>query len=806
MSKISETPRWENEIHALTRGEKVEGGRGGAANIQASQLGNRTAFLKNELEALGTLIKSGDMPFASEEAAAAAINEGKIPDGAVFSVRSSDPRVWVAEYKNVGGEPVKTGRLIYNSLAVAATVMAGVDDPDGTITGIASTFSGQLFRVITDDSNAPSEVIYINDNGEARFIMTLASGQALDTVRTLAEQASADALPLKGTIRRADIGNLLLALVDEIGLIPWQVDGAGGFGSGVAYISKEGIRAGALQIMSTPDAILRLVGEHGIYSDLIKKDGSANFPRYALGNGVYLTSTPDAIIRLTDRNGLFYDIIDKYGVPAWLKKGNDNGGGGEETTEATYIRQQNAVNLSVMEQSGRRIMTRLKFPSDAYNHFIMQCQSLGMGFMCFPAVSKAPKYGNLMLGNSVRPASASKNEFAPLGDAAFQPLKSVVQSVDGATILTDAEQQALGRYAGNEGESPIVGAVNGFRRHFLEKNAFSADNSRLFVASAVGLSGQSIASLLDDEKYYQRFVDCVTKAKALADSEGKSYSVTLLAFMQGERDYQDGTSKAVYKGLLGQLRTKMLATIRAITGQADDPVWLMYQTGYVYTPTPDNSPINAVTLPIGEAQYEFCQENKNCLMVGPNYQLPDKQGHLMTNGSRWMGCYFAKVADRVLNQRRPFQPLAPRDFYVIGNAIYNSFLVEHPPLKWQRPFRVGSRIDIPNKGFRVFHNIQADAAGIGTELTIASVEIVADTIVKIVCTTPPVGTVRVLYGSKQSEGQGMLTDSDDYVPDEVYEYDPQFTQWPEENIAELIGKPYPMENWCIAFSRTFTQG
>lgn len=79
MSKISETPRWENEIHALTRGEKVEGGRGGAANIQASQLGNRTAFLKNELDALGTLIKSGDMPFASEEAAAAAINEGKSP-------------------------------------------------------------------------------------------------------------------------------------------------------------------------------------------------------------------------------------------------------------------------------------------------------------------------------------------------------------------------------------------------------------------------------------------------------------------------------------------------------------------------------------------------------------------------------------------------------------------------------------------------------------------------------------------------------------------------------------------------------
>ncbi len=47
----------------------------------------------------------------------------------------------------------------------------------------------------------------------------------------------------------------------------------------------------------------------------------------------------------------------------------------------------------------------------------------------------------------------------------------------------------------------------------------------------------------------------------------------------------------------------------------------------------------------------------------------------------------------------------------------------------------------------------------------------------------------------------MLTDSDPYVPDEIYEYDPQFTQWPEENITELLNKPYPMENWCIPFSK-----
>ncbi len=83
-----------------------------------------------------------------------------------------------------------------------------------------------------------------------------------------------------------------------------------------------------------------------------------------------------------------------------------------------------------------------------------------------------------------------------------------------APFLSDAEQLALARSAVNEGESPIVGAVNGFRRHFLEAHCLSADPGRLFVASTVGVSGQSIASLMDDTKYFNRVVECVTKAKA----------------------------------------------------------------------------------------------------------------------------------------------------------------------------------------------------------------------------------------------------------------------------------------------------
>ena len=636
---------------------------------------------QNSITAIG-------LPFNTLSDAQAAVAAGKIPDGSVTWVRTTDSAALADEYKNINGVLTATGRRMPSQDAVDAL-----------------------------------------------------SRQLLDSIVT------------------GDVPGFWLALKDSAGWISWGVDDQGGFGSRSAYLGTDNILAGNIKILFTDDVGLRFQDPEGFYIDVLD-----NFGRYLLG---------------------------------------DSGGGGSSSVDVVSI--QDLKNKAYAAEVSRRVLTRLKFPTDAYNHFIMECQSLGMGFMSWPAVSKAPKYGNLMLGGSVRPASTSANAFTPLGVNAWQPLKAVVQSVAGGEILTDADQQALARAAVNDGESPVVAAVNGFRRHFLEAHCLNSDPSRLFVASTVGVSNQSIESLMDDTKYYNRVVECVTKAKALADAEGKSYSVTAIEFVQGERNYELGTSKASYKTLLGQLRSKLFSTIRGITGQTTDPAWFMYQTGFTYTPNPATQPLNAVELWVGMAQYEFCQENENCFMIGPNYQLPDKGGHLMTNGSRWLGCYFAKAKDRVLNQRRPFKPLAPIEFKCIGVDIFGSYYVDYPPLKFQSPFRGGVRTAIANKGFRVFSNIQNDPAGIGEEVSVVSVEIAADTIIKVSCATEPQGLIRVVYGMYQQYGQGMITDSDPYVPDEIYEYDPQFTQWPEENIAELIGKPYPMENWSIAFSMTFTK-
>lgn len=733
------------------------------------------------------------------------------PDGTIagLAATTDGQSFWVAQgpdalsaawqYQNKAGVAVLQAKqpgtaAITGTIREFPTLAAAQADADAGNIPVGST----AYYRSPDDSALAIEVI--NNSGTLEPTgRKMPSQQAVDDVAEQTQQVADDLAPMKGTIKFDDIGDLVAAIVDMIGFIGWQIDKNGGFGSGTAYISPDKLKISELQISKTNDALIRLTDPNGLFWDMVTKDGWSHFNAYNLPNGTSIQATNDAVLRIVDPMGLFYDIIDKNGVPAW-----SNSGGDGQTAEQIYINAQDPQNKSLVDADSRITLTKLKFPSDAYNHFLGEGQSLMQGDEGWAQVSRTAKYGNLMLGNSVRPAGAGENAFNPLGGSEFKPMIAVTQSLDGSTILSDAEIQALGRNDKNEGESPLVGAVNGFRKSFLDAHCLSSDSSRLFLSSAVGVSGQILANLIDDTKYYNRVVDCITKAKAVADAAGKTYSVTAIIFNQGQFDYNAGTSKSVYKSQMVQLRSKINATVTSITGQSDMPAWFISVPGYSYTPNPATQPLNAVELWVAMAQQEFCEENENCFIVGADYPLPSKGGHLMPNGYRWMGCYYAKAMDKVLNQRKPFKPVQPISFELIGNQIYCNFYVPQPPLQWQAPFRVGTRTVIGNKGFRVFSNVQADPAGIGTELTLSAIDIVSDTIVRLTCSSAPSGTVRVVYGTYQNSGQGMLTDSDPYVPDEIYEYDPQFTQWPEENITELLNKPYPMENWCIPFSKTFS--
>ncbi|HHJ4223936.1 TPA: CotH kinase family protein [Raoultella ornithinolytica] len=125
MSNLPEQSAWESGIHQLEESDRAKAGAGGILNIQATQLANRTLFLRDMIESF------------------------------------SDYR----EY----------------------TFYPSVSDPDGTITGIAGTPDGKMFRVaINDDDNQMVMFkYYLNKSGEAVFINALPSARYLEYVVNL---------------------------------------------------------------------------------------------------------------------------------------------------------------------------------------------------------------------------------------------------------------------------------------------------------------------------------------------------------------------------------------------------------------------------------------------------------------------------------------------------------------------------------------------------------------------------------------------------------------------------------------------
>jgi hypothetical protein len=52
MASLPEQSQWEDDIYQLEQTDAVMGGLGGVSNLQATQLGNRTRFLKDQIDAL----------------------------------------------------------------------------------------------------------------------------------------------------------------------------------------------------------------------------------------------------------------------------------------------------------------------------------------------------------------------------------------------------------------------------------------------------------------------------------------------------------------------------------------------------------------------------------------------------------------------------------------------------------------------------------------------------------------------------------------------------------------------------------
>ncbi len=462
------------------------------------------------------------------------------------------------------------------------------------------------------------------------------------------------------------------------------------------------------------------------------------------------------------------------------------------------ISRRNAANLAAAAAARDEINTRIARPVYDYNILITDGQSLSNGNEGWAALSKDIRATlNInMLGDSVRPKNENGSTFTPLNGAEIRSARAVVQDLiappDGGNLMTDEAVAALPRGANNFGETVDIGAMWMWREMQLQFRGVVTDERKI-VAVNCGVGGQIIEHLSKGHSwgFYNRIISAVTQIKAIADAEGKTCGVVGFLYLGNEYNYDStkggATDRAEYRALLRKLIDDVITDTTAITGQTELPLTVLYQTSGSWTRDSTN-------MSIGEAQLDICAADANVMMASPAYAVTDKGGHLDANGYRWLGMQFGKVLHRAIDRRQNWRPLQPLSVTLSGTFLRADFLVWSPPLQFRSCYVGSSPTTYAAKGFRV-----TDDAG---DVPVTRVEIVADTVVDITLGRETTGDVYLWYASQTgSNGNGNLFDSDTTVAVANYEFHEGTGQYPESNIPELVNRPYPLNNPCVAFRR-----
>ncbi len=422
-------------------------------------------------------------------------------------------------------------------------------------------------------------------------------------------------------------------------------------------------------------------------------------------------------------------------------------------------------------------------PDRDINHVLAYGQSLSNGYEGWPALSQAQPHDSLMLGDSVRPLRDDSPDWQPTGAAAFRPLRATVQDIFTGALLTPAEVAALPRGSIAVGETVLEGALNTWRGRQLVGGAVIG-RQRL-LASSCGTGGRTLEALSQgaSPELFNRLRGCIALARQTAAAAGLSYGVTALLLLQGEHNNWglDGGTRdtAAYAALL----RRFYADAAALAGAAPPPAMFLYQTGGSYA-----SPSQSVP----QAQLDCALSLPGCYMVAPHYPVTEKGGHLDANGYRWLGAQFGKVLHRVLTLGEAWRPLHPLAAELAGQALLVRFHVPVPPLRWGRPLIGQAFGEPPRRGFSVVD-------GLG-DVPIAGVELAGPDAVAISLGRAAAGAVTLRYADQTCGGRGALHDSDPDMAADCYDYAAGTGHYPEANLPELVGRPYPLFNWCVAFA------
>lgn len=285
-----------------------------------------------------------------------------------------------------------------------------------------------------------------------------------------------------------------------------------------------------------------------------------------------------------------------------------------------------------------------------------------------------------------------------------------------------------------------------------------------YLVATGGLSGSGILGISKGSVYYTRMIEAVQKGKELANAEGKSFSVGVICWNQGESG-SGTTEKLPYYNNLNQVFTDFSTDIQAITGQVQPVKFVTYQTspakGLWYpsgqpTEQPGDIFLNTV-MGVQSAQIQLAKDRADTYFCGSMYQF--------THGDFYhpidmavVGMQQGVAIKRILVDNIEFPTFSYKSFEVINYS--GSFFVRvtfDPPVRpirfdvsgssWFNPNGLQ-----PNYGFKVLKS--------GIDIISGLPTIVRGDTVVIPVSEDPVGS-NVEYAVDGHFGGGNLCDSQD---------------------------------------------
>ncbi|HHJ4501952.1 TPA: SwmB domain-containing protein [Raoultella ornithinolytica] len=752
----------------------------------------------SQVEIVNVTAKTGDI-FTIERAQEGTLARAWAANDFAANMMTADTLNVIAQYTQQAGESAaQAGEYAENASEYAKnkfTFYKTATDPDGTIAGLADTTDGQSFWVAQGPDALSAAWQYQNKAGVA-VLQAKQPGTAAvtGTIREFPTLALAQG--------QADTGNILIGAkcwvtsAADISLADEYINNGGTLEATGRVMISQGYVDSLIQDNDVNDLILRVRDANGwtameIFKTLINHpnitiDVSAETNDFIVKdpNGFIAISAKQLNEKLNSIDDEIYELKNSPVIPV------------------NIISKLDAEALAYSQNVNNTVVTGIQRPVFDYNIIITYGQSLSTANEGWPALSKiAQEVGNvLMFGQSVRGLDRLVANWRPVGGPSLQDLIAVVQQRDtvDSLVLTDAEVAALPVGAQNEGESFDVGATNFWRSLQNDFHGVAANPDRKIVVLNCGVAGQTVEQLSKgaSPELFSRVGIALNQLKTHINtvSPGATLGVVCISYDQGQYNYNGsagGTQdKTTFLNITKKLKTDLDTEVMGITGQKLPPAFLISQTSGSWT-------VDSTNMSIGNAQTEMANTVPGVWLVASDYFVTDKAGHLDPNGYRWLGMFYGKLMHRILDRGIDWKPLQPLSAVYSGREIYINFHVPNPPLQFKDAYDVTTAQLYANKGFRVTSG--------SNQMTVSSVEIVGVSTVRLTLSDNVPAGAQVWYASKTTfNGNGNLCDSDRTISTYNYEYQAGTGQYPSANIAALVGKPYPQNNFCVAFTKIVT--